>query len=246
MSPTDALRFGAALVLPWPAVPLRVAREWSSTQRAGRRPAPPAGHGRPVLLVPGFLAGDASLARLGGWLRSGGWRAYRSGIPLNVDCAEPLVTALETRAQSVVARAGGQRLTLIGQSRGGSLSRAVAVRRPDLIETLVTLGSPVRDQLGVHPRTRLAVTAVGLLGSAGIPGLFTRGCADGPCCARARADVLGPFPAGVRYLAVYSPCDEVVRADSCLDPAAEQIAVTTSHVGMGLDARVWRELAARL
>jgi hypothetical protein len=45
---------------------------------------------------------------------------------------------------------------------------------------------------------------------------------------------------------VYSPCDEVVRADSCLDPAAEQIAVTTSHVGMGLDARVWRELAARL
>jgi hypothetical protein len=40
--------------------------------------------------------------------------------------------------------------------------------------------------------------------------------------------------------------DEVVRVDACLDAAAEQIAVPTSHVGMGLDARVWRVLAERL
>jgi pimeloyl-ACP methyl ester carboxylesterase len=224
---------------------VRVAREWSSTQRAARRPAPPVGDGRPVLLVPGFLAGDRSLARLGGWLRGGGWRTYRSGIATNVNCAEPIVARLEARVEGIVERVG-RPITIVGQSRGGTLGRALAVRRPDLVETLVTLGSPVRDQLGVHPRTRLAVTAVGLLGSAGVPGLFTHRCTSGPCCARAREDVLGPFPEGVRYVAVYSPLDEVVRVEACLDPWAEQVAISTSHVGMGVDARVWRALAERL
>ncbi|HMJ32794.1 MAG TPA: hypothetical protein VK501_02665 [Baekduia sp.] len=245
MAPADAVRFGAALVRPQPGLPVRVAREWASTRDARSRPAPPQGHGRPVLLVPGFLAGDASLGRLGAWLRGGGWRTYRSGIATNVDCMEPLVARLETRVEGIAERAG-RPVTIVGQSRGGTLGRALAVRRPDLVDMLVTLGSPVRDQLGIHPRTRLAVTAVGLLGTAGVPGLFSRRCTNGPCCAQARADVLGPFPAAVGYVAVYSPLDEVVRIDACLDPAAEQIPVPTSHVGMGLDARVWRVLAARL
>jgi triacylglycerol lipase len=245
MAPADAVRFGAALVRPHPALPLRVAREWASTRGTGSRPAPPAGDGRPVLLVPGFLAGDPSLGRLGGWLRTGGWRTYRSGIATNVDCMERIVTRLERRVEDVAQRAGAP-VTIVGQSRGGTLGRALAVRRPDLVETLVTLGSPVRDQLGVHPRTRVAVTAVGLLGSAGVPGLFSRRCSAGPCCAQARADVLGPFPAAVRYLAVYSPVDEVVQVDACLDPQAERIAIRTTHVGMGVDARVWRALAERL
>ena len=198
-----------------------------------------------MLLIPGFLAGDPSLARLGGWLRSGAWRTYRSGIATNVDCMERIVVRLERRLQEIAERTG-RPVTIVGQSRGGTLGRVLAVRRPDLVETLVTLGSPVRDQLGVHPRTRVAVTAVGLLGSAGVPGLFSHRCSTGPCCAQARADVLGPFPDTVRYLAVYSPVDEIVLVDACLDPQAEQIAIPTTHVGMGVDARVWRVLAERL
>jgi pimeloyl-ACP methyl ester carboxylesterase len=246
MVAVDAVRFGAALLQPQPALPMRLAREWASTRRGlGSRPAPPEGEGRPVLLVPGFLAGDPSLGRLGAWLRAGDWRTYRSGIATNVDCMEPLVQRLEARVEPIVERAG-RPVTIIGQSRGGTLGRALAVRRPDLVETLVTLGSPVRDQLGVHPRTRVAVTAVGLLGSAGVPGLFSNRCRSGPCCAQARADVLGPFPDSVRYVALYSPLDEVVRVDACLDPGAEQVVVRTSHVGMGVDAGVWRVLAGRL
>jgi pimeloyl-ACP methyl ester carboxylesterase len=245
MAAADAVRFGAALVRPHPALPLRVAREWASTLRTAARPVPPAGDGRPVLLIPGFLAGDPSLARLGGWLRSGGWRTYRSGIATNVDCTERIVARLERRVEDIAERAG-RPLTVVGQSRGGTLGRALAVRRPDLVDTLVTLGSPVRDQLGVHPRTRIAVTAVGLLGTVGVPGLFSHRCSSGPCCAQARADVLAPFPPAVRYLAVYSPLDEIVRVEACLDPDAEQIAIPTTHVGMGVDARVWRALGERL
>src|SRR3954452_23945859 len=46
------------------------------------------GSSPPVILVPGFMAGDGSLAVLGGWLRRRGSRVARAGILLNTDCAE--------------------------------------------------------------------------------------------------------------------------------------------------------------
>jgi pimeloyl-ACP methyl ester carboxylesterase len=241
----DAMRLGSGLTRPRPEVTARLAREWWSTRRPDDWPAPPQGDGRPALLVPGFLAGDASLVRMAAWLRSGDVRTYRSGIALNVDCLEPMVARLEIRADDIAQRTG-RRLIIIGQSRGGTLGRVLAVRRPDLVDTLVTLGSPVRDQLAITPRTELAVRAVSTLGTLGVPGLFSRRCRSGPCCARARSQVQRPFPPGVRFLALWSERDEVVRPAACLDPAAEQIEVGTTHVGMGLDAGVWRALAVRL
>lgn len=241
----DALRLGSALARPRPEVGARLAREWWSTRRTEDWPAPPQGDGRPVLLIPGFLAGDQSLTRLAAWLRHGAFRTYRSGIAVNVDCMEPLASRLEARAEHVVARTG-RRAVVVGQSRGGTLGRVLAVRRPDLVETLVTLGSPVRDQLAISPRTEVAVRTVSTLGTLGVPGLFSRSCAAGPCCARARSQVLRPFPGEVRYVAVVSSRDEVVRPDACGDPAAEQVDVATTHVGMGLDAGVWRALSVRL
>jgi triacylglycerol lipase len=241
----DAIRFSTALARPRPEVGARLAREWWSTRRPADWPEPPDAAGRGVLLVPGFLAGDPSLSRMAAWLRTGGLRTYRSGIAINVDCMEPLVRRLEERAEAVVERTGG-RIVVVGQSRGGTLGRVLAVRRPELVELLVTLGSPVRDQLAVTPRTHMAVRTVGTLGSLGVPGLFSRSCASGPCCARSRSQVLRPFPGGVRYVAVVSPRDEVVRPAACTDAAAETVALPTTHVGMGLDAGVWRALAARI
>ena len=45
----------------------------------------------PVLLVPGFMAGDRSLRVLAAWLRRRGSRTAAAGIRLNVDCAERAV-----------------------------------------------------------------------------------------------------------------------------------------------------------
>src|SRR5262249_52472264 len=47
----------------------------------------PQGEGRPVLLIPGFLAGDGSLATMTRWLRANGYRTQRAGIRANVDCS---------------------------------------------------------------------------------------------------------------------------------------------------------------
>src|SRR3954471_11740061 len=42
------------------------------------------GDGRPVLLIPGFLAGDGSLTTMARWLRANGYRTQRAGIRANV------------------------------------------------------------------------------------------------------------------------------------------------------------------
>jgi pimeloyl-ACP methyl ester carboxylesterase len=204
------------------------------------------GRGRPVLLVPGFLAGDASLAPMAGWLRRAGYRATRAGVRVNVNCSAALVERLERRLERVVHEQG-KRAVAIGQSRGGSLARVLAVRRPDLVGALVALGSPQADPLAVHPLVRLQVEAVGVLGSLGAPGLFRRSCIDGRCCAEFWDQLAGPLPAGVGFVSVYSKSDGIVEWRACLDPCADQhVEVPASHIGMAVSPAVWRAVAATL
>jgi triacylglycerol lipase len=197
------------------------------------------------MLVPGFLAGDASLVRMALWLRTGGFQLARSGIAWNADCLEPTVTTLQERLGRAVDRAGARAL-LIGQSRGGVLARALTALCPDLVQTLVTLGSPMLDQLAVKRRVRPSIWAVGLLGTLGVPGMFSFRCMRGECCGRTQAAVRAPVADRVRFLSLYSRRDEVVDWRACLDPEAEQLEVDSSHIGMGLARSVWTLLAAEL
>ncbi len=139
------------------------------------------GRGRPVLLIPGFLAGDGSLSMMAGWLKRAGYRPSRAGIVSNVNCAGTLLPRLEERLERLVSEQG-QKAAIVGQSRGGTLAKVLARRRPDLVAGVVALGSPQIDPLAVHPLVRLQVEAVGRLGSLGAPGLFKRSCIDGDCC----------------------------------------------------------------
>lgn len=199
------------------------------------------------MLIPGFMAGDQSLVRMAVWLRTGGWELARSGIRWNSACLEPTVQAVERRLEHAVKRTG-HRALIVGQSRGGVVGRALAVLRPDLVESLITLGSPLRDQLAVHPRVWPSIATVGALGTLGIPGMFSLSCMRGDCCSRTRAAAASttPFPADVRFVSIYSPSDEVVHWDACLDPAAIQVEVNVSHIGMGLSRDVWIAVAEEL
>ncbi len=234
-------RFGVPLAPPRP----RVASEWLSTRDSSHWPEPPAGDGQPVMLIPGFLAGDTSLRRMAVWLRSGGYVLARSGIRRNTGCMEDIVAELEGRLERAV-EAAGRPAMLVGQSRGGSIARALSALRPDLVDTLVTLGSPLRDQLAVHWRTWPSIVAIGALGTAGVPGMFSVSCLRGECCARTIEAVTAPFPDGIRFISVYSRSDEVVHWEACLDPAAVQLEVDASHIGMGFARGVWTALAAEL
>src|SRR5262245_40102284 len=82
-----------------------------------------------VVLVPGFLTGDWSLVPFARELRRAGFPTVRSGITWNTGCTEAMVDLLERRLERTVATLG-RPVALVGQSRGGTLSRMVAARRP--------------------------------------------------------------------------------------------------------------------
>ena len=164
---------------------------------------------------------------------------------LNADCAERAVGGIESRLRRLAQRAGG-RVVLIGQSRGGELARVVALRNPDLVGTLVMLGSPVLDPLSVGPTVLGAVRSVAWLGDLGVPRMLSSECADGPCCAAFRRDLPAPLAESVRAVAIYSRSDGIVSWEACLDPYAEQVEVESSHTGMSVNARVYRVLATIL
>jgi triacylglycerol lipase len=196
----------------------------------------------PVLLVPGLMAGDASLAVLRGWLRRRGSRTSSAGMWLNVDCREQAVRRLEVRLRKLAERAG-RRAVVIGQSRGGELARVLAVRNPDAVDTLVMLGSPVVEPLIVGRAVLSALRSVARLGDLGVPGVFSSRCADGDCCAAFREDMRAPLTQDVRAVAIYSRSDGIVSWRSCLDPGARQVEVESSHVGMSVNLAVYRVLA---
>jgi triacylglycerol lipase len=204
------------------------------------------GDGRPVLLVPGFLAGDGSLGTMTKWLRANGYWTSRAGIRANVGCSQEACERLERRLE-VLADRTGEKVAIVGQSRGGVLARVVAYRRPDLVSGVVALGAPTVSMLKVHPLVLLQVGVVGALGTGRVPGLLSLSCLRGACCEPFRADLPAEFPSSVRYLSVYSRSDGIVDWRACLDPAADElIEVHASHCGMGLSEQVYRLLAGAL
>jgi triacylglycerol lipase len=201
--------------------------------------------GQPVLLIPGFMAGDPSLATMTGWLRRTGHHTRKAGIRLNVACSGHAVDRLEERLEDLAEARGP--VTIIGQSRGGTFAKALAVRRPDLVAGIVTVGSPIVDPLAIHTLVRVQVLALGALGTLGAPGLFRHSCLAGDCCTEFSGELSAPLAPGVGYLSIYSRTDGIVNWRACLDPAAdEHVEVRASHVGMCLNAEAYRAIATAL
>jgi triacylglycerol lipase len=195
--------------------------------------------GQPVLLIPGFLAGDESFSLMTRWLRKTGHHTRKAGMRSNVNCSEAAYEGLVERLECL-AETRGERVAIIGQSRGGNFAKVLAVRHPDLVSGIVTLGSPQLDPFDIHPFVRAQVYAVGTLGFLGVPGLFSHRCKRGECCAPFWEDLQKPLRDDLGYLSVYSKSDGVVNWRSCLDPSAEHLEINASHIGMAVSPHAWR------
>ena len=201
--------------------------------------------GDPVLLVPGFMAGDYTLAAMSRTLRRRGYRTYRSHITANVGCTLNAAAALESRIESIAIRRG-TRVGLVGHSLGGMLARGLAVRRPDLISGIVTMGSPMLAPGAHHVALTAGVEALIRLSQAGLPGLMSEECVAGSCARQSFEESREPVPAGVGFTAIYSRRDGIVDWRACVDPEARAVEVAASHCGMALDPRVIDEVTEAL
>ncbi len=199
----------------------------------------------PVVLVPGFMAGDGSLSLLARFLRQQGFRTYRSRITANVGCTVSASALLEQRIESVALRRG-TRVLIVGHSLGGMLARGLAVRRPDLVGGIVTLGSPMMAPAAHHASLTRSVEMLIRLGRAGIPGLMSEDCVAGACARASFDEARTPMPAGVDFTTIYSRRDGIVDWRACIDPLAHAVEVTASHTGMAFDPRVADHVLAAL
>ena len=222
---------------------------WLAGERRHRRDLPYAARspqrGEPVVLVPGFLAGDASLSLMARSLRRRGYRTYRSQIRANVGCTRAAATELEARLEAITQRRGS-RVQVVGHSLGGMLARGLAVRRPDLVSGIVTLGSPMLAPAAHHVSLTCSVDVLVRLSRAGVRGLMAEDCVAGECARASFEESREPVPAGVGFTAVYSRRDGIVDWRACVDPVAHPVEVRASHVGMAVDPRVIEQVVAAL
>ncbi|MEQ6902500.1 alpha/beta fold hydrolase [Nocardioides sp. YIM 152588] len=189
----------------------------------------------PVLLVPGFLAGDWTLTAMSRGLRDAGFRTYRSGIHANVGCVLDAAALVEERLEEIAERRG-TRVQLVGHSLGGMISRGLAVRRPDLVSGIVTLGSPMRAPAAHHRVLSGGVRLLSKLSSVGVPGVMSAECVGGSCAEASFTESQQPLQ-GVSMTNIYSKGDGIVDWRACIDPEGRAIEVKGSHVGLVVDPK---------
>jgi triacylglycerol lipase len=205
----------------------------------------PRGDGRSVLLLPGFLAGDYTLAPMAIWLRGIGYRPRRAGFLTNTDCSERALERLEASADAL-ADGSGCRVAVIGHSRGAHLGRALAVRRPELVSHVVALGGGLSRQMAISAPTAAAVALVRGWHKQTTDRSKRRGCLSEDCRCSFTRDYSAPFPESVRLTSVYSRGDGVVRWQSCVVPYADNIEVRGTHVGLVLNPQAYVAIATAL
>ena len=203
------------------------------------------GGGQPVLLVPGFLAGDYTLAPMARHLRRRGYRTYRSGIVANVGCIDEATATLERRLEHIVDRRE-RKVAVVGHSLGGMMARGLAARRPDLVSGIVTMGSPMLAPGAAHELLLAQVALLKRLQSLGLSRVMGRDCTEGACATRMWEQSRLPLPADLPFTAVYSPRDGIADWRACVAPDGEAAEVPTSHVGMAVDPVVIDHVLATL
>ncbi len=196
----------------------------------------PRGDGQPVLLIPGFLAGDWSLSVMSGWLRRMGYRPFGSGLRINQYASEATVAML-TRKLHAAHAACAEPVTMIGHSRGGLLAVVLARRRSALVRQVITLGSPIGNPWAVSPLAQVAVRAIRRGHGLPVRGAF----ADDPRFERDLAATVA-----VPTTSIYSRSDAVVDWHACVRPDVESIAVPGSHVGLATNRAAYRIIAGIL
>ena len=145
----------------WLGRPLAETRGWLELARLLADPVfrgagVPHGDGRPVVLMPGFLAGDQTLSVIAAWLQRLGYRPQFCGFVLNAGCSDRTLDRLERRVDALW-RSSGRRVALIGHSRGGHFARALAARRPDRVSHAISMGADLQGLFGASTPTLLAV-----------------------------------------------------------------------------------------
>ena len=191
----------------------------------------PRGDGHPVLVLPGFAAGDDSTRVLRRYLKQLGYRAHPWLQGRNLGPRDSLPERLRERVDEL-RRRYDREVSLVGWSLGGIYAREIAKRMPGHVRQVVTLGSPFADAGRATNVSRLF-------------GWFSRTPIRDQSALAERLRV----PPDVPSTAIFSKTDGIAHWSACLEPETdhtENIEVPGSHCGLGFNPLVLFAIADRL
>lgn len=206
----------------------------------------PRGDGSGVILIPGFMHGDAYLLIMYAWLKRIGYRPYYSGIGFNASCPNLLISDIINPiiTQGVVDTRG--RVHLIGHSLGGVIARSVAMQRQRDIASVITLGSPLRQTL-VRGRIFHDAELVRKYLVSEHATRVRRQCLTARCPCPFMKSLRGPWPSSVPLASVYTRDDGLVEWESCRSgDRSVDVEVSGTHTGLAFNPAVYRVIAERL
>ena len=190
------------------------------------------GNGAPVMLVPGYMTSELSMRPLKLFLNKIGHNAHdwelgrnRGNVRQDVERVSLILSELYEHYE--------QPVSLVGWSLGGVISRELARLHPEKVKQVITMGTPIsggpkytffgnnfkrNDNLDIDQIER-EIHERNLLG------------------------ITQPITS------IYSKSDGIVGWKASLDrynPQADNIEVFSSHLGLGINGKVWRIIADKL
>ncbi|MBK7061071.1 MAG: alpha/beta hydrolase [Rubrivivax sp.] len=201
----------------------------------------PRGDGHPVLLLPGFMADETTLAPLRWYLRMLGHDVAAWGFGRNVGFQARHAAALEQKIRHLHHHSG-RKVSLVGWSLGGVFSLYGAHQAPECVRQVITLGSPISVDDGGSQSPAVVKALYRLIAHPLGPGVHVAQ----PRVKKLRQRLLPPVPMSC----LYSLSDGVVPPQEATldgDPALhENIRVLGSHTGLGVNPMALGIVAARL
>ena len=210
----------------------------------------PRGDGSPIVLVPGLFSVGVHMLEMYLWLRRIGYSPFLSSVGINVDCMQALTQWLENTVVDVHAKTG-EPVRLIGHSLGGFVARRVAMRRPEIVSQLISLGVPIRA-MEAHPAIMAATRFLGKSVEPYWPAEAGAGRGPGVCYTERCECLAGQpqvpcLPPSVHRASLYSRSDGVIPWRNCLEPEPTlNYEVGGSHIGLVFNPRVYRIVAGLL
>ena len=190
------------------------------------------GDGHPVLVLPGFTAGDGSTTVLRRYLRDQGFAPHPWLLGMNRGPVGDLRKKLVTRVVELSERYN-EPISIVGWSLGGIYARELAKAEPDRVRQVISLGSPF-----ANTGRRSNASA-----------LYRCFAKNNASVSKDQASASLRTPPSVPSTAIFSRTDGVVHWSGCLEPITnhtDNIEVPGSHCGLGINPLVLYAVSDRL
>ncbi len=193
----------------------------------------PEGDGHPVLVLPGFMSSDITTLPIRLFLDRLNYKTHGWNLGINFGFSDVFEEKL-LKVLYGIYHYYNKKVSIIGWSLGGLFAREIAKKKPEMVRSVITLGSPFND-ITTCTNLKWLYEIVGRQKVKNIDYCLLKNLDEPP-----------PVPT----TAIYSHTDGIVAGKGCMNKNCsdqiENIPVFSSHLGLCFNFLVYNILANRL